>query len=80
MFVIAMSLLGCAIPHAASMRLKMAQCNIWDMPAPIMHEPPPQFLAVRLKDYFTVPHNKFWKDRKPRRCVMRWAQLLTSNH
>lgn len=35
------------------MRLKMAQCNIWDMPADSMHEPPSLFLAVRLKTYHT---------------------------
>lgn len=43
------------------MRLKMAQCNIWDMPAPIMHEPPPLFLAVKLKDYLTTPTTKTGK-------------------
>lgn len=32
---------GMRIPHAVSMRLKMERCNVWDMPADSMHEPPP---------------------------------------
>lgn len=45
---------GMRIPHAVSMRLKMEQCNIWDMPADSMHEPPSIFLRGKTNTYFTT--------------------------
>lgn len=45
---------GMRIPHAVSMRLKMEQCNVWDMPADRMHEPPSLFLVGKISTYFTT--------------------------
>lgn len=48
---------GMRIPHAVSMRLKMEQCNIWDMPADSMHEPPSILLLGGQNQHlhFTTP-------------------------
>lgn len=63
---------GIRIPHAVSMRLKMEKCNIWDMPADSMHEPPSILLLGGKISTYTSPHpcEKFWKGRKLRHCTV----------